>query len=323
MKRFSEITNDSKLRNRLKLSVLAICMMWATSLRVAVFISSLFISVPTFSQVKYSINNGLAVVAGEKEAYVKCVNSQLTKCKRNLEQKILGEVLADNRTAKLNAQLTDNAQGIQRRCYSSYSSLQRSLETYISTGGSLIYQETCKDDVKDKLSVLVGDVNSAKSEAFDIATSFSDRSLGTVDRLVSYSNERANYDLMYIQNQTEKINIDLTAFLGDITVPTHDMDVSFLNMNNDVENLISCLSLRNSEERKCISDNTARRSMDIIIYSLKNRIDDLTEEWDAFNNGVSEYKQNAIEAYQNALTYYHGKSLSAIERNEKTHCIRC
>jgi len=61
----------------------------------------------------------------------------------------------------------------------------------------------------------------------------------------------------------------------------------------------------------------------IIICSLKNKIDDLTEEWDAFNNGVSEYKRIAIEAYQNALTYYHGKSLSAIERNEKTQCIRC
>ena len=61
---------------------------------------------------------------------------------------------------------------------------------------------------------------------------------------------------------------------------------------------------------------------DIIICSLKNRIGDLTEEWDAFKNGVSEYKRNAIGAYQNALTCYHGKSLSAIERNEKTECIR-
>lgn len=294
----------------MKVSLFAVCLMWATSLKVAFFISSIFVSVPDVKHVVRSAQNSLDIIQAEKRSFDMCVNAQLNRCADGLSVSKRAELIRINATSDWNANIIDTAAQIQTGCFMLYSSLYRSIEKYVAAGGGLTYlTETCNSTDRDSLSVMVGDLSGVRSQAFEISSSYSEESMHTVTRLAQYAEERAIYDSLYIDNHTLYMQNAMESHLSGIDIPTLDLTSSFEEISLNAKNLVSCVSLRNDDEGECGFSNPARRSMEIITGTYSQNIDSLLQQWDLFDENAKKYKDNAVDAYESALEFYHGTSI--------------
>ena len=75
---------DEALWNRMIMCFFAICLMWATSLKVAAEIANAFIATPSAKDVMDTCSNAYDIVNEEREEYLSCVEIQLGQCNINL-----------------------------------------------------------------------------------------------------------------------------------------------------------------------------------------------------------------------------------------------
>ena len=298
---------DVQWINRMKVSLFAVFLMWTSSLNVAFFISSMFVTVPNVQDVLRTVQNSLDVVQHERRSFENCVDAQLERCSNELHTSKRAELKRMNETAEENYNVVNNAAQIQTECFMLYSSLYRSLEKFVEVGGGLSYKESCDSSDRDRLSIMVGDVSAVRSQAFEIVASYSQESINTVARMAQYAQERALYDMQYIDNHTEYIQNEMELYLASIDIPGLDFSGSFELLNGNVEELVSCISLRDDNMRKCKFSNPARRSLELITGTYDQQVDSLLQQWDSFDEKTKKYKENAVDAYENALEFYQGK----------------
>ena len=78
--------HDKRLQNRMKVCVLAIALMWATSLKVAVYISTEAIEVPSAQTLYRSCKSAFEVTVEEQAKYSNCIKVQLDQCKNDFNK---------------------------------------------------------------------------------------------------------------------------------------------------------------------------------------------------------------------------------------------
>ena len=283
--------------------------MWATSLKVAVFISSACVEVPDFSQILSSIRGAHAIAKREKEIHSSCVESQLDRCNHNFQSRALSEVTRCNLMERMNARVIAEAEKLQSACFASYSQLHRSLENWVDGDSSISYQEgtaSCKTSDRDKLSVLVGDLSAVRSEAYSISEDYSEENQHTVFRIIEYAEARSLYDQQYVENLTSIVGLVVNDFLTAIDVPLLDTSSAFSDLSVDTDNLVSCISVRGTDEGNCDYVDGARGQLDDIMQVVNLRIAYLLNEFDSFTINAAQYKENSLAAYANAMKFYNG-----------------
>ena len=108
----------------MKICALAICLMWCSSLKVAVHIASFAIDVPPIQLVYRSCKGAFHVIAHEREAYAHCVDVQLHQCHRNLDLALISEFERVNESAAQNRIIAEQARAANTNCTSKYTPLR-------------------------------------------------------------------------------------------------------------------------------------------------------------------------------------------------------
>mmetsp|Transcript_2637 Transcript_2637/g.5022 ORF Transcript_2637/g.5022 Transcript_2637/m.5022 type:complete len:979 (-) Transcript_2637:24-2960(-) len=297
---------DEALWNRMVMCFFAICLMWATSLKVAAEIAKAFIATPSAEDVMDTCSNAYDVVNEEREEYLQCVEIQLGQCNINLA--VSADEEADRIDANYNSnrQLLDDAKAVQNACSSAYSNGRFSLESWASNGVALPYLTACSEEDKQKINDDVGDISAVRSEAFTLSTEYSKESEGTVDRLANYIAIRSAYDAEYLDNRTQHMQDSFEEWVEDIYLPSIDLNVTFDDLFPDVDVLTSCISTRDPANGTCPFLDNAYKLIDDTMQDLTAMVDTATANAKAISDKADEYKDNVYDAYQQSKAFYDG-----------------
>ena len=245
-------------------AILAVALMWATSLKVAVYVVSFFVNVPPFDSVVESCKSTYRITGEERRHFADCVDLQVDQCNNGLAEASYEETARVNATEANNQATVNAARQIQSNCSSAYTSLRYTVEAWVDAGHTVPYHnnnsnnnsqtlsttntETCSTEDLNQLTSSVGDVSAVRSEAFSVSSQYSDESQSTVERLVDYARLRAAYDAEYINNHTLRIEGELFDWGNGMEMPPLDVEELFSDIQADVDMLISCVSPRSIDE---------------------------------------------------------------------------
>jgi hypothetical protein len=303
------------LRNRLLMSILAVSLMWATSLKVAVYVVSFFVNVPPFDSVVNSCQSTYRITSEERRRFADCVDVQVDQCNDVLAEASYKETRRVNATEATNGATVDSARQIQSNCSLAYTSLRYSIEAWVDAGHTVPYRHSdnsssasaCTAEDLNQLTSSLGDISAVRMEAFSVSSQYSDESQSTVRRLVDYAQLRAAYDEEYIGNHTLRIKSQLVDFANGIEVPTLNVEELFNDIEADVERLVSCISPRSTDEGgECPSFRGVQERLAIIQSEMERRLEIYRKEIDSWRTKVDKYKSNVQRAYEISVRFYWG-----------------
>ena len=81
-----EQRNSRILCNRIIVCLFALCLLWITSLQVALSIIDIYVSTPSLDSVITGCRHSYDIIVSHKKAFGDCVDRQLIQCNRNLEK---------------------------------------------------------------------------------------------------------------------------------------------------------------------------------------------------------------------------------------------
>jgi len=299
------------------IATLAVALMWATSLKVAVYVVSFFVNVPPFDSVVDSCKSTYRIAREERHRFGDCVDLQVDQCNNGLAEASYKETRRVNGTEASNEATVDAARQIQSDCSSAYTSLRYTIEAWVDAGHTVPYHNnhsssissttTCSTEDLNRLTNSVGDVSAVRSEAFSVSSQYSDESQSTVERLVDYAQLRAAYDAEYINNHTLRIEGQLFDFVNGIDMPPLDVEELFGDIQADVDMLVSCVSPRSTDKGgECPSFRGAHERLADIRSEMDRRMQIYRQEIDSWRTKVDKYKSNVQSAYENSVRFYWG-----------------
>jgi hypothetical protein len=181
------------------------------------------------------------------------------------------------------------------------------LEGWASNDLALPYTPACTDEQKEEIANAIGDISAVRSEAFGLTTKYADESQGTVDRLAAYAALRAAYDANYLDNRTQAMQDSFEEWVEGISLPSVNFNVSFDTIFPDVDNLMSCVSVRSHVNASCpYGAWSAYQLIEASRAGLEYSRDLASARVDEFAEKAEVARKNADDAYQNAKSFYDG-----------------
>lgn len=215
-----EQRHDKRLQNRMKLCALAIFLMWSSSLRTAVYISTFAIDVPSFDIVSSSCKSAISVTREERDKFSTCVKVQVDQCEDDLGTAIELEIDRINGIISSNSEILNDIENIKENCVGNYTFLKRSLEGWVNELQAIpLKNDVCNSEESDKMLSSIGDIDILKAQTIAINSQFEIKSQNTVTNVVSYAKKRAKYDNEYFRNHTEKVRGVVKDYVSDIQLP--------------------------------------------------------------------------------------------------------
>jgi len=112
---------DEPLYNRMIMCFFAICLMWATSLKVASSVADAFIDTPSGSDIFATCEDAYDLISVERQEYVQCVEVQLGQCNINLAQAADAEAERIETSNEYNKAVLESARQKQSDCSAAFS----------------------------------------------------------------------------------------------------------------------------------------------------------------------------------------------------------
>ena len=236
--------NDILLRNRMKLCAFSIFLMWSSSLRTSMYISSFAIDVPLAQILYKSCKASMHIILEEKERFSSCVYRQMKKCEDDLKRAIGLE------TQRVNAMSSHNTKGVNRvrksaeNCSEDFTLLKRSLEEWLALSQTLpIRNTTCSPRDREVMMSTVYDVNVLRSEALAVSTRYSRESRNTMHNIVDYAKIRSEYDVNYAKKHMDVVSNEVQTYISLTPIPDLKVKDELDKIQRHVDNLLSCTTL--------------------------------------------------------------------------------
>jgi hypothetical protein len=289
---------DLKLWNRMKLCSLSIFLLWISSLKVATFIASHAIVVPSITSLYHSCKSALQVAREEKKKFEICANTQISKCMTDLDLMSKYELNRVQLSSQHNSKIVKKAQKIADECTLEYNDLRNALDDLTSIHPRLLpfKNDTCSSEEIDTLMNSVISTDTYKSEAFLVAAEFEQHSKSTMDNIIEYAKVRAEYDKNYIQKRIARA----TGFFDlNLQVPSIDISGEINQVMNSVGNWAGCLSISNRTPCKLVDGMIS--SHELILKFHKNAIEKATKVLDKTRNAYKEKYEQIREMHENIM----------------------
>lgn len=305
--------NDRKLQNRIKMCILAVCLMWATSLRVAVYIASHAVKVPQMQMLFQSCKNTFQIANEEKGRYAKCVDVQLEQCKSGLHRSIVTEVMRVNQSSTLNSDKVNYAKDKFERCTSNYNDLRFALERWVDSGQPLPFEDSdCSNSEKEKIMSDVGDINLVRAKAVDITEEYSQQSQNTVNRMATYAKLRSNYDAQYLANHTKDMQDVVKNFVLGLRDTVPEVDLKYLSdtLYESIDEAMSCVSPRSAVKGICKTGKGVRELIAEAYVAWNELEKAYVDRVTKLHERYQKYRTNVRTAYESTHEFYNSKSQS-------------
>ncbi len=215
-----EQLNDKHLQNRMKLCALAIFLMWISTLRAAVYISSFAIALPPTDTIFASCKSAATVTMDEREKFSSCVENQGRQCSDGLDEAIEFEISRVDSMNEYNQKILRRVQDSLDTCVDDYTSLRRGLEGWVNELQIIPYKnDTCTSAEREGMLTTVGDANVLKAEALAVSVQYKRESQSTARNIVEYAKKRGEYDRVYMKEHADYVSNTVRDFVRDKEIP--------------------------------------------------------------------------------------------------------
>jgi hypothetical protein len=240
---FRERMVDDKLINRMKICFLGISLMWASSLRIAVYISSRALTVPNAEPIINSCTSALEISNEERSKYLECADEQGSLCIQSLDAAVATQIQRVKQATSINKAVLESVANAKQNCISDYRSTRSGLEQWTIQPPFL---EKCSQDSIEALMDSFLGVGKSKNEALSLYDNFTRETKATLENIIHYTKSRNIYDLDYVMNDSGRsmqMSIDAYTCNGF----PRGFDSSFIQSYRDeyfqtINNALSCAS---------------------------------------------------------------------------------
>lgn len=297
-------SNDPKLRNRMKLCALSILIMWASSLKSVVYIVSFAIDVPSILTSYHSCKSAFQVTRDEEKRFSSCVDIQLDQCKSILEAETDRESERANLASLHNSQVLKHVTHYSSNCVADYTELRNSLEAWIALKQSIpTHNTSCSGEEIQELLSTITSIESFKTDAFNVSTRIEANGRGTFNRMIDYTKIRIRYDQDYLQNHSETVQ---KFFYTEITLPSFNISSKILGVNETIDTMIACLSLRN--DSNCPLQHNLLDASFESVHNLSKKFKQ--ESFDAYTEYISTMQDTYNSMYGKVEDFRNGAMIS-------------
>ena len=310
-----EINNAHLLRNRMKICSLAVCLMWASSLRTAAFISSYAVQVPSLHMVYETCKSSAHILLEEETGFSQCANRQLEQCENELNTAIYIESTRVDELSSRNSDIVFSLREVAMNCTEDGTSLQRSLESWLSVSQEIpTRNDTCSVKDREAMFSTIYDVNSLRSEAVSVFSNYSQESTMIMGNIVDYAKKRFEYDKNYVRSYVKDFELEFMNYIGKTPLPSFSVSIDFRSITSEIERLMDCSTLLDIPYLSC-----DEFFPDIKFGGhWKHQTDAMVEKWLLMSNHwkksysqmmlkINDFHSMAKGAETNFLKYWNGK----------------
>ena len=303
--------SEKRLQNRMKMCILAVCLMWASSLKVAVYIATHAVHVPSIHMMYGSCKAAVKVVLDERRKYATCVDTQLDQCQTDLDRSIATEISRINVSSTLNTVLVSDVEATFNACISDYTAVRFSLQAWVDVGQSIpMDNNTCSRQEQDEVLGVVGDINLLRAETISLTNKYGHDSESTVRRMATYTKARMTYDRNYLNTHTSQSRKIVQSYLTKLAAEFPDISLNFDKVYGDLLDqtlaVIPCVS-----PVKNVNCSIGVSAMyDLIadaITAWKEMINKYEDGWVDTKTKYYRYYDNAMRAYDVAAAFFDRK----------------
>lgn len=328
-------------RNRMLVCLVAMAANWFTTLSIAKNYSLRVIDVPSLDFATSTCKAAYNITKDERASHSKCVEIQLNQCNKKLDQTTKKENNRVKKLSKHNEDVVRRLEEVATNCSKSYTTLRLALEDWTANGGGIPLRTDTATSISSTDLVcsaedqalfnrtMLGTQNALalQTEALQMTTAYSDESTMTVSRLAStvieldsdrsslneYIEERAKYDIDYLDRKTQSIQSDLYGIVQSLdpaTFPLVDIDDIFQDIGTSAKDVMACLSLDLNArmEDGSICQPHLANMIDDFVLDARWKVASLTQKLYEYRDKVDEYKQNVADAYAVSKRFYDGTS---------------
>lgn len=237
------------LGTRLMICLVAVTLVWCTSLRISAGIAALFVESPSSQVVVDSWRVVVDVGAQEREAHVDCARLQTDQCKAALNRTVALMVAASDAARRRN-RFTATAADLQAvDCNAwmvrTFSNTQKWVKLD-PVSNRLQYNANCSAEERATLQNLVGDIGEVKSNSFALSTDYVRQTSALFDNAASSIANRTEYDRNYIATKLGLTRLKAIEISG-IPVPFQlSIPGLFPGLSLAIDRLVACLALTGS-----------------------------------------------------------------------------
>lgn len=245
-------TNEHLLRNRMKICSLSVCLLWASSLRTASFMSSYAVQVPPLNVGYETCKSSAQVILEEETGFTQCVDRQLEQCKRDLNTAIDLESKRVSQLSTRNSEMVNSLRDAAIICTEDGTSLQRSLESWLSVSQEIPPKNnTCSTKDREAMFSTIYDVSVLRSEAISTSSKYSEDNAIIIGNIVEYTRRRIGYDRNYASSYVHDFELEFMNYMRTTSLPTLNVSVNIQSIAQEIERLIDCSTLRDIPSLSC------------------------------------------------------------------------
>lgn len=316
--------DDPSLINRLMVCLLAIVLLWATSLQVAVSVTELFISGTNVDNVYDTCKYALDESNRQEALYLECATAQISTCNRNLDVQFGRELTASLDNENFNADMIRTANANRTQCSAQMTNTLGLLGRWVEQNdvpdnGGGVYEVTfrtdgdCTEEEKTEIRNLVGDVAALSSEAQRESDGYANEAQGTVSRVTTYAKALNDYNTEYVDNKTESIQVFVREAVDEAnenfeTAINATVDAFGDDLKNAYRQLVDCVTPQDGNDTCTIGVDTAsvRFQLESALRDMENFGEQMHTRLQGFKDDVDDFLDTVNPLYQEVRDFYYG-----------------
>jgi len=236
--------------------LIAVGLLWMTSLQTAVTIVQRFVDLPVLQGVKNTCLYAYDKTLDQSSSYSICVTQQLDSCNTALEAALAEEQSRVEREQLKQQAILRFLEQWMGNCSTALSNAKRALVGYTNTqttaqvpyfSSSTNNNSTCSASKEAQAKAFLGDTSSSRSSAASSSNDYSIQSELVVDHLAAYTQVLLDYNARYLQNKTRNAQLivrQVTKQVSSANLPS--INASFAQAQAQLNSLVACIGLGNS-----------------------------------------------------------------------------
>jgi hypothetical protein len=302
--------------NRLIICTFAICLLWLTSLQVAVEIVNVFFMAPGFHEVYRVCESTATAINSHRTSYHSCVSDQLHLCSSTYssvysqENKYMAKTQARNTKymSEVNSAVVNSTAALEnvKAALKSWGEQDvLNVIPYISSG--------CPESALIRAKAFTDDTTVSSQSSF--YRSFNDYVVHEnviLNSLTSYGEALAEYNMMYIANKTGRLHFLSTDFISEVALPhIHGVNASIAEIEASISTLIDCIGLTNlsyslngASNGTCPLTRTVRSVYHQLQVSAADQVMVMEGTLRQWQNTFTSFQKQVTTALKNADSFY-------------------
>jgi len=293
--------------HRLILCLVAISLLWLTSLQICTLITGQYIAIPTFQTVINHCQFGYDRTVEQQQLYTDCVNRQVKVCNIELVKYNTIETTRMEKNIQYNQQMLQTFQSLDSNCTTYYTNTKAIYNTWLNGGLNyeLSYDSDCVGTRKDTVASLLGDTSSSQQTIYLTSSNFALTSNARIAYMVQYSNSLSKYNQQYMTNKTKSLQQIVLHSLPGTSLPHMKEITTQLNtMDNIINTLYACIALDNITSTPCPYGRGIYQYYQIKRLSVNFRINTLSNSLLNVVSVAQAYSAKALAAMAQANSFY-------------------